>query len=168
MRLLFIRHAVAEDREIHDGNDLLRELSEKGRERAHIVCKMLASYYGTPTYIFTSTALRAVQTAEIVSKHFGVNVNESEALLPGANIESFKQLLAPYYKKDSTVIIVGHEPDFSFIISALISSEDVAISVKKASCIEIEIDEKFYGELKASIPPKFLMHFTTKEIDDTV
>ncbi len=168
MRLLFIRHAIAEDREIHDGNDLQRELSEKGKERADIVSKMLASYYGAPTYIFTSTALRATQTAEITGKHFGVTVNQTEALLPGANIEGFQQLLAPYYKKESTAVIVGHEPDFSFIISALISSEDVAISVKKSSCIEIEIDEKFYGELKASIPPKFLMHFATKETDDTV
>ena len=74
MRLLFIRHAIAEDREIHDGNDLQRELSEKGKERADIVSKMLASYYGAPTYIFTSTALRATQTAEITGKHFGVTV----------------------------------------------------------------------------------------------
>jgi phosphohistidine phosphatase len=168
MRLLFIRHAIADDKEVYEGNDLLRELTQKGKQKAIQVVKMLTQVYEKPTLILSSPALRAMQTAQIVSEAFQSKVISDEILLPGCEASQFKKLITPYYQKDETIIVVGHEPDFSYIISALISREDVAISVKKASCIEIEINEQFYGELKALIPPKMLLKFASEVDHDTV
>lgn len=157
MKLLFVRHAIALEREeFLKSNDLKRPLSDEGRRKAHGVFSILARFYQKPLCIVTSEAARAIETAEILNDAYGGDIETFKTALlnPGAGIEEFKEALIPLYDEDGCVAVVGHEPDFSFIISQLISGDEVALSIKKASVIEVEIDRYFNGELKFMIPPK--------------
>lgn len=159
MKLLFVRHAKAMERDMFLGaDDLLRPLTEEGRKKARNGFGALARFYQKPMAILTSKAVRAIETAEILNDAFGgdVEIIQTPLLNPGASIEELKEIVIPKFDEERCLAIVGHEPDFSFIISQLISKDDVAIEVKKASVIEIEIDRYFHGELRFMIPPKFL------------
>jgi len=159
MKLLFVRHAKAMERELFMGaDDLLRPLTEEGRKKAGNGFRALGRFYQKPLCIVTSMAVRAVETAELLNEAFGgkVEVIQTPLLNPGATVEELKEVIIPKYDENGCVAIVGHEPDFSLIISHLISKDDVAIAVKKASIIEVDVDRYFHGELRFMIPPKFL------------
>ena len=159
MKLLFVRHGKAMERDLFMGaDDLLRPLTDEGRKKAKNGFGVLARFYQTPMAIVTSKAVRAIETAEILNDAFGgkVEIVQTPLLNPGASIEEFKELMIPRFDENGCVAIVGHEPDFSLIISHLISKDDVAIDIKKASMIEVEVDRYFNGELRFMIPQKFL------------
>ncbi len=158
MKLLFVRHAKAMEREAFIGaDDLLRPLTEEGKKKAAKNFFALARFYQQPMLIVTSEAVRAMQTAEILSDAFGgVEIVQSHLLNPGATVDELKELLIPHYDKTGCVAIVGHEPDFSLMISDLISTQGVALDIKKASIAEVQVDRYFKGELRFMIPPKFL------------
>jgi phosphohistidine phosphatase SixA len=133
-------------------------LTEEGRKKSRNGFRALAKFYQKPLCIVTSMAMRAVETAEILNDAFGGNVEmiQTPLLNPGATAEGVNELLIPKYDENGCVAIVGHEPDFSLIISQLISKDDVALDIKKASIIEVNVDRYFHGELRFMIPPKFL------------
>ena len=71
MRLLFIRHAIAEDRDewAKSGRpDAERPLTDRGRDRMRRAARGLARLLPRPDLIATSPYLRAAETAAIVSK----------------------------------------------------------------------------------------------------
>lgn len=154
MRVLFVRHALALSRTSWLRDDLQRPLSDKGIISAKKVFKEFAKIYDAPDIIFCSEALRAKETAQILSKSFrGAKISQTPLLNPGASFEDFKTLLAN--ESHECIAVVGHEPDFSHIVSMLVASgSNLAIDIKKASLIEIDVDKGFRGVLKAFIPPK--------------
>jgi len=151
-----------EREEFLENDDLKRPLTDEGRRRAKSAFSVLAKFYRKPFCIVASEATRAAETAEILNDAYGGDIElvRTPLLNPGADIENFKEALIPLYDEEGCVAIVGHEPDFSFIISELISKNEVALSIKKASVIEVEIDRYFHGELKFMIPPKILNSFS--------
>jgi phosphohistidine phosphatase len=154
MRVLFVRHAPALSRASWLRDDMERPLSDKGIIGAKKLFKEFAKIYDAPSVVYSSEALRAKETAQLFSKSFkGARIVESSLLNPGATFESFKNLLAD--EKSECVAVVGHEPDFSDILSHILASgATVSIDVKKSSMIEVEINEEFRGTLKAMLPPK--------------
>ncbi len=160
MKILFVRHAAAVDHgDFKGGGDLDRPLTKEGRSKAEAAFKTLAERYPKPGIIISSEAVRARQTAEIFSKCFGnTEVVTSNQLNPGCPINSFKEIVRPYVNEYDSIAVVGHEPDFSEIISALVSDGSLRIEVKKASCIEVDMTSLFKGVLTFVIPPKFIIH----------
>ncbi len=157
MRVFFIRHAPALSRVSWLRDDMERPLSDKGIIGAKKLFKEFSKIYDAPSVIYSSQALRAKETAQLLSKSFkGARLIESPFLNPGATFDSFKNLLAD--EKSECVAVVGHEPDFSIILSHILASgATVSIDIKKSSLIEIELNEDFKGTLKAVIPPKIFI-----------
>ena len=160
MKILFVRHAAAVDHENFKGaSDLDRPLTKEGRSKAETVFKRLAEVYHKPGIILSSEAVRARQTAEILAKCLGNNeVVTTNILNPGCCIESFEEMVKMHIKKYESMAVVGHEPDFSGIISALVSDGSLRIDVKKASCIEVDVNSILKGVLTFAIPPKWMIH----------
>ena len=157
MKILFVRHAAAVDH--GNFNDLERPLTKEGRSKAEAIFKKLAEIYDTPAVVITSEALRARQTAEILVQCLGnAEVIVNNLLNPGCRIDSFKEIVKMYIKKCDSIAVVGHEPDFSEIISALVSDGSLRIEVKKASCIEVDVNSILKGVLTFAVPPKFMMN----------
>jgi phosphohistidine phosphatase len=155
MRVLFIRHAAAEDRASSNGSDLDRRLTDEGREDARRMFKALASLYPEPNRVISSNAVRARETAEIFCSCFGRSKHATSSLLnPGSGFKEFRRLISELSGSPELIVLVGHEPDFSSILGHIVADSGLRIDVKKASCIEVEINGLCKGELKLMLTPK--------------
>lgn len=156
MLLYLLRHAEAEP---HRADDFSRRLTEKGEDQARVVGAFLADRKGKPDMILTSPVLRARQTAAIVAKKLGDDApTEVPWLGCGMNPERALGELAGYARL-SSLMIVGHEPDFSILAAYLLdmgSSASVNISKASLTCIEISRPVAGSGVLRFLIPVKLL------------
>lgn len=165
MRLLFIRHAIAMDRAEFEGDDLLRPLTPKGKKRAKKAFQGLRRLYPEIDLIYSSRAVRAKQTAEILARVYGdARIVETERLNPGAEFEHFKQIMSELRGRPETLALVGHEPDFSEIIGSIAGHgleeegklEQFNVEIKKGSCAEVVMVGPDAGILAALLPPRVL------------
>jgi phosphohistidine phosphatase len=155
MRVLFVRHAAAVDRMASGGSDLDRPLTDEGREDARRMFKALAGLYPEPNLVISSNATRARETAEILCSCFGkLKPTESSMLNPGSGFKEFRRLVSEFSGRPDFVVVVGHEPDFSHILGEIVADGSLRIDVKKASCIEVDINSLCKGELKLVLTPK--------------
>lgn len=155
MVLQFLRHADAEP---FADSDFLRKLTPKGNEQAAKVGKFLKSRELVPDLILTSPLVRARQTADIVGKATGVKPAVLECLACGMDLDSLFEELRPHADRD-TILVVGHEPDFSHAISELLGMTDpLLVNVRKASLTALEIISwsNPAGRLQYSIPARLL------------
>jgi phosphohistidine phosphatase len=150
MRVLFVRHAAAADSATFRGADMDRPLTHAGRKKAQNVFKVLARLYPSPDVILSSQAVRACQTAQLLSEAFGgkVHVTSSALLNPGSNFTQFKKAVLPVKGANSGIAVVGHEPDFSSILGHVVGNGQLRVNVQKASCVEVDINSIGKGELK--------------------
>ncbi len=161
MKLLFIRHSIALEREEFDDDDLLRPLSLKGREVAEEFFSKLPKIYKEIDLIVSSKAIRALQTADILRKSYPNTEYKNTPLLnPSANIKDLRKFLDSCQEKYKCIALVGHEPDFSLMISYIVTcgKGDVMLKLKKPSLVEIDLfdEAQLAGELRNHISPKIL------------
>lgn len=166
MRVLFVRHAVALEREEFLEDDMLRPLSAEGKTKAAKVFGVYKQLFPKPDLIVSSEAVRAKETAELLSAAFEHTKTLITPLLnPGADFNAFKKLISSLDHKHECIAVVGHEPDFSLIIgTALTGGGILYLNVKKASCIEVELGREGRGELKSMMTPKQALKFKGKHV----
>lgn len=156
MLLYLLRHAEAEP---YRADDFSRKLTENGKKQARKVGSFLAERAIRPDLILTSPVLRARQTAELAAKELKSDEpTEAPWLACGMNPERALAELAGYSKLVS-VMIVGHEPDFSALVAHLLdlgSSASVNISKASLTCIEISRPVAGSGILRFLLPIKLL------------
>jgi phosphohistidine phosphatase len=154
MKLLFVRHAIALERYEWDDDDILRPLSSKGVEVAKEFFISIAELLKEADTFISSKATRALQTADILASSLGLKEYHKESLLnPGCGIEDVKSLLSKY-PNAKNVVLIGHEPDFSEIISAMTSDSIVSMKLKKPSLVEVKLHDGYKGELGLLLSPK--------------
>ena len=117
-----MRHGPAEDQSA-SGADGDRPLTASGGERVCSVATLLVEAEEEPLHIITSPLVRAVQTAEIVALLTGLgerggSVEVRREIAPGASAEKLVHQLASEEKR--RVMLVGHEPDLSGLVAALV------------------------------------------------
>ena len=138
MRILIIRHGVAEEAEAGSGSkaqeDALRELTKDGRRKMRKAAKGLNRIVPSVDLIASSPLARACQTAEIVASAFGgVRVVQIAALSPRKPPAQLLDWINAH-PPDSTVALVGHEPHLStFLCWILTGLQESFISLKKGS-----------------------------------
>jgi phosphohistidine phosphatase len=156
MNLYLLRHAEAEEEATSDGE---RELTERGREQARIVGRFCARHDLYPEKILTSPLARAQQTAKIVADELKVTdrVQVCPFATAGMTTEAAFNGLKPFTEHPS-LLLVGHEPDFSEFIAALIGGEDECIRLRKASLAKVTLPKlkAGVGRLEFLLPVKFL------------
>ncbi|ACM93355.1 phosphohistidine phosphatase [Nautilia profundicola AmH] len=136
MKILFIRHSLAMERDEWTGHDFERPLTDKGMKRAKKFFKHIKKIYPEIDYIITSKALRAKQTAEILRGFYNSEVYEETPLLyPGATFNDLKQAIK---NKEGIIAIVGHEPDLSNFVKELMYAPNLKLKLRKPSLIEME------------------------------
>lgn len=166
MRVLFIRHTIAVEREEYEGDDLSRPLTKKGISRAKKAFRSLSSLYPHIDAIISSRAVRSIHTAEILNKFYKkARLEKTDLLNPGVDYPEFLRLFHSMDRKLESIAFVGHEPDLSEIISGLLihqgADEDyhgsLPLVLKKASCTEMEyhVFNKRWT-LHAVLPPRVL------------
>jgi phosphohistidine phosphatase SixA len=150
MKLYLFRHGKA-DWPNWDKPDDERPLTQEGKDQVAAVAKLLARLEIAPS-IATSPLPRASQTAEIAGKYLSQKVRVDPLLLPGFDAGKLKKLLKDFSGK--SLMIVGHEPDFTRTILQLTGGRT---KLSKAGVALIELDSaSMKGELRWLVPPKFV------------
>jgi phosphohistidine phosphatase len=120
MKIIIIRHAIAEDRAVfaeHNTDDNLRPLTDKGAKRMEQSRQGLKRLEPEADYIFSSTLTRAVQTADLIAECYPEAIRKAiPQLNPGSDPAKLTSLLAEL-PTQSTILLIGHEPDLSELIS---------------------------------------------------
>jgi len=157
MKLYVMRHGPAEE-QAHSGVDGDRALSTAGRARVRAVAETLTQLGEEPLFIVSSPLVRAVQTAEIVA--LVTKLGDRDGILevrrgiaPGGDGAAMAHALVAEGRK--RVMLVGHEPDLSELVGALVGSFGRAFD--KAMVVGLHLPSVTgRGRLRFVLDPKSL------------
>lgn len=162
MKLLVIRHAIAEDRDAWaetGKDDARRPLTARGRKRMRQNARGLRAVQPEIDTIGTSPLTRARQTARIVGRVFKEKPTTVDALVPDGDREQVLEWLLEQPEQD-TVAIVGHEPSLGLLASWLLAAPlSHFIEFRKGGVALISWEgppEPGNGWLEWSLQPKHL------------
>src|SRR5438045_8709674 len=134
MQLYFLRHGEA-DWPGGTKPDDQRPLSDYGKKEVRQVAKFLNRLKVKTDLVVTSPLPRASQTAEVAAEQLKTKLRQDEALEPGFGISELRNVLKRHRSK--VLLLVGHEPDFSSVISALTGA---SLKLSKAGVALVDID----------------------------
>ena len=157
MKLYFLRHGIAAAREEWNGSDETRPLTPDGTTRMARGAKGMARLGVEVELILTSPLTRAVETADIAARALArrdVLVQDSR-FAPGFGIKELVKILTDY-GESKAMLLVGHEPDFSNTIAALIGGGRLLMKKGGLALVEITNVAVPSGELVWLLPPKVL------------
>ena len=127
MDLILWRHAEAIELDLV-GDDMARYLTPRGEKQATRMAAWLDRHMPDGAKVFSSTALRAEQTAAAL----GRKVKSSAALAPLATSEQLLQL-AQWPHTKGCVLMVGHQPTMGQVIAGLLGLQASECAVKKGA-----------------------------------
>jgi phosphohistidine phosphatase len=137
--LVLLRHGIAEDKS-EAKPDEERSLTVEGHARMKQIAKGLERAFPKAQAIYSSPLLRSVQTALWVSKAYRsrIKVNTTNALIPGSSHAAFDEFMKSL--KERRTIIVGHEPNLSDNVIALVGlPSGNGIELKKGGCYGVRV-----------------------------
>lgn len=158
MRLYFLRHGIAMERESWSGPDEDRPLTDRGRDRVMQVARVMSKLRLCIEGVLTSPLLRARRTAELVHERLGSELRfEIDARLsPGFSSQSLENILREQ-GGTASLLLVGHEPDFSRVITALTGGGQIVMKKAGLARVDIEAHNPLNGKLVFLAPPKLLL-----------
>ena len=149
MRLYFLRHGEADWPNWTKPDDE-RPLTDFGKKEVRQVAKLLERLKVRPDLIVTSPLPRASQTAKIAAKALKAKLREDGSLAPGFGINELRTLFNHHPSK--VLMLVGHEPDFTTVISELTGA---ALKLSKAGVALLDVDPELdQGKLLWLFAPK--------------
>lgn len=145
MELLVVRHGAAEDKDAFartGQDDDLRPLTRGGQREMQDVARALQELVPEIDTLATSPLVRAVQTAEIIGQRYDRELETVEWLRPEAPYEEFAAW-ARSNRDRKRVVIVGHEPHLSGLVSWLIAGPKRSVlELKKAGACLLDVEGK--------------------------
>ncbi len=149
MKLYFLRHGEADWPDWKQSDDE-RPLTKRGKKEMRDVGRFLMDLKIRPDLIVTSPLPRASQTAEIAADYLKAKLRKDELLAPGFGTGQLRTVLKRHRAK--TLMLVGHEPDFTNIISGLTGA---SLKLSKAGVALVDVDpESEEGKLLWLFPSK--------------
>lgn len=149
MQLYFLRHGEA-DWPGWTKPDDERPLTDFGKKEVRQVARFLRRLKVAPGVVVTSPLRRASQTAEIAAEELKTKLRQDQELEPGFGISELRTVLNRHGSR--ALMLVGHEPDFSSVISALTGA---CLKLSKAGVASLDFDsETEKGRLLWLFPPK--------------
>jgi phosphohistidine phosphatase len=106
--------------------------------------------------VLSSPLKRAMQTANIIAKALDLEVLQDERLAYGFSLKNLSQIIANNTQA-SALLLVGHEPDFSNVISALTGGSEIVMKKGGVARVDLMEGEQLKGQLVWLLPPKILI-----------
>lgn len=163
MNLYLLRHGLAGKAvEPRGSGDSERPLTREGKLKMRRIAKGIKALGLSFDVILSSSYTRARQTAEIVADALKVRKRLvfSETLTPDGSSKDLVELLMGVDPARSEVLLVGHEPYMSEIISLLVSGErGLDVEMKKGGICKISAESLRHGrcaKLEWLLTPKQL------------
>ena len=153
MNLYLLRHGIA----VEPGTpgyekDADRPLTPEGERKLRQIADAMEALDLAFDFILSSPYLRARQTAEIVAQPFKARkrLELSDSLTPGGSPKKLVELLNRLQPPPEDVLLVGHEPYLSGLISLLASGEaTLAVVMKKGGLCKLSTESLKYGRCAA-------------------
>ncbi|MEO6182513.1 MAG: phosphohistidine phosphatase SixA [Verrucomicrobiota bacterium] len=151
MNLYILRHAKAGERSARFPDDSKRPLTPDGEKEMFRVAKGMLAMELSFGLILSSPFVRAKRTAEIVAEVFKSNkLRLSKNLACRADARDLIHELNDDYPLLKNILLVGHEPYLSQLISRLIASDErLSLHFKKAGLCKLTVGELRFGRCAA-------------------
>ena len=163
MNLFLLRHGIA----VEPGTrgftrDADRPLLPEGEERLRSAARAMQGLGLDLDLILSSPLVRARQTAELVAKAMGVSkkLTYSDMLTPAGSVEELVDLINSKKPAPEEVLLVGHEPHMSGLISLFLGGEEgISVMLKKGGLCKLAVRDLAAGkcaQLKWLLTPRQL------------
>ena len=150
MYLYLLRHGIAvEPGKAGFEHDSDRPLIPKGERRLRSAAAAMEKLELSFDLILSSPFVRARQTAEIFASELKLKkrLKFSDDLVPGGSSKALIHALNELKPAPENVLLVGHEPYLSRLISLLVSGgADGAIEMKKGGLCKLEVGQLRHGQ----------------------
>jgi phosphohistidine phosphatase len=156
VRLYFLRHGLAGEREDWHGDDASRPLTTEGVKKMEREAKMMAKLDLELDAIVTSPLVRAAQTARIVADELGLRgvLIEDENLGLDFDLARLRNVIENHRAADA-LLLVGHEPGMSRTLGQIVGGTRIELKKGALACAEMD-PTSLRGELRWLLPPKIL------------
>jgi phosphohistidine phosphatase len=140
MFIYVLRHGIADDAKPGE-SDSARALTSEGRKKLTTVLERAEKAGACPSIILTSPYVRARQTAKIAAQVFNRadHVVETSALIPSGSPDLIWDEISEY-RSESQIMVVGHEPLLSELVSFLLSAPTLRVDMRKAALVAISME----------------------------
>lgn len=154
MNIFILRHGIAVERGTQGfEKDSERPLTSKGKRQLRKSADAMKRMKLRFDLILSSPYKRALQTAEIVAEELKLKkrLKLSDSLKSENDPETVIGEIAGLKPAPKNVLLVGHEPYLSHLVSRLISgNENMAMDFKKGGLCKLEM-EKLDGKTSAQL-----------------
>jgi phosphohistidine phosphatase len=145
MKLLVIRHGIAEDAEEFAAtgeDDSRRPLTKAGKRKMKEAAAGLVEIVERVDVIAASPLVRAQQTAKILAKAYGdMSIETVEALSPGSHPSELLEWLNQIASE--VVAVVGHEPHLGILVTWLMTdARDSAVEMSKGGAALLDFSSR--------------------------
>src|SRR5207302_9849901 len=131
-------------------------LDKEGIEQCGYVGRALAALEAQVDVIVSSPLKRATQTAALVGNEMGYEgkLLIDAGLRPAAGLADFRKLLEKYARQEA-IMVVGHNPNLSQFLGAVISDSgcEASVELKKGAVAKVEM-RRSSGTLQWCLTPK--------------
>jgi phosphohistidine phosphatase len=161
MDLFILRHGEAGKRGTSRGHDSKRPLTAAGEKEITEIAESFKKIGIDFDVILTSPLKRAQQTGDIVARQFKAQkkMRQLQELSPEGSKSDLYRMLSSF-KEGSSLLVVGHNPYLSEMISEVVMDGKYGrIDIKKGGVARIRITHltpRFKGELRWLITPRLL------------
>jgi phosphohistidine phosphatase len=169
MILYFLRHASAGEHLINPKKDEKRALDAEGIQQCGFVGRALAALDVQVDVVVSSPLKRATQTASLVGNELGYEgkLQIDTGLRPGATLPDFRKLLEKYAQAEA-IMVVGHNPNLSQFLGAVISDSgcEASVELRKGAVARVEM-RRNSGTLHWCITPKVARSLYTTAVESS-
>ena len=146
MDIYILRHGIAVERGTPGyKRDSDRPLTKEGVEKMEKIAQTILALGLHFDLILSSPYARAEQTARIVARTLDEEVTFTNHLMSDGNALELVSEIND--EKPQSVLLVGHEPDLSRLISVLVTgSTDASIELKKGGLCKLTSDRLTFGQ----------------------
>jgi len=148
MNLFILRHGKAHPRGGKWRSDSKRPLTKDGEKKTEEVARGMKRLGLSFDLILTSPFERALRTAQIVVEVYKVRkLFPTNNLVPDADPHAVIAEISDNFSTLKDVILVGHEPFLSGLISTLLTGDGaLKIDFKKAGLCKLSIEDLRFGK----------------------
>jgi len=158
MIIYFLRHASAGEHLTNPKKDEKRALDKEGIEQCGYVGRALAALEAQVDVMVSSPLKRATQTASLVGNEMGYEgkLQIETGLRPEATFSDFRKLVEKYARQEA-IMVVGHNPNLSQFLGAIISDSgcEASVELKKGAVAKVEM-RRSSGTLQWCLTPKLV------------
>ena len=149
MNLYILRHGIAVEHGTPGcAKDADRPLTPEGESKLRLIAEAMQALELGFDLVLSSPYLRARQTAEVVAEVLDLRkkIDFSDSLVPGGSTHQLVELLNRLKPAPESVLLVGHEPYLSGLVSLLVAGkEGFCVVFKKGGLCKLSIDSLKHG-----------------------